>query len=243
MQQPLCNDIMCIGYGGDFMISILIVEDDKLLNKGVSYALIKENYNVISAFNYDDGYIAFLNNSIDLILLDINLPHKSGLQLCEEIRKSSDLPIIFITANDTEQDIIHGFQTGCDDYITKPFSIEVLKQRITAVLKRTNIQEKAIFKYRDITFDYNMMILKKKEEIIKLTTTEYKLMELLTKNKGQVVSRQIILEKLWDADGNFVDENALSVNIRRLRQKIEDDPKNPKYIITIFGIGYTWGEM
>lgn len=225
------------------MFSILIVEDDKTLNKGIVYALAKENYNVISAFNYDDGYIAFLNHNIDLILLDINLPHKSGLKLCEEIRKNSEIPIIFITANDTEQDMIQGFQAGCDDYVSKPFSIEILKKRMIAVLKRTNVKEKNIFTYRDITLDYKMMILKKGEDIIKLTTTEYKLVELLTKNKGQVVSRQVILERLWDVDGNFVDENALNVNIRRLRQKIEDDPGNPKNIITVFGIGYTWGEL
>ncbi|MBM7869764.1 DNA-binding response OmpR family regulator [Clostridium pascui] len=225
------------------MINILIVEDDKLLNKGISYALGKSTYNVISTFNYDEGLIAFSNNSIDLILLDINLPHKSGLKLCEEIRKNSESPIIFITANDTEQDIIHGFQTGCDDYITKPFSIEILKQRIIAVLKRSSIKEKNIFVYKNITIDYDMMILKKLKEVIKLTTKEYKLVELLAKNKGQVISKQIILGKLWDDHGNFVDENTLSVNIRRLRQKIEDDPRNPKYIITVFGIGYTWGEM
>ncbi len=219
------------------------MEDDKLLNKGISYALGKSAYNVISTFNYDEGLIAFSNNSIDLILLDINLPHENGLKLCEEIRKNSESPIIFITANDTEQDIIQGFQTGCDDYITKPFSIEILKQRIIAVLKRTNIKEKNIFMYKDITIDYDMMILKKAEEVIKLTTKEYKLVELLTKNKGQVISRQVILERLWDVDGNFVDENTLSVNIRRLRQKIEGDSRNPKYIITVFGIGYTWGEM
>lgn len=228
---------------GDFLINILIVEDDKLLNKGISYALGKSTYNVISTFNYDEGLIAFSNNSIDLILLDINLPHKSGLKLCEEIRKNSESPIIFITANDTEQDIIHGFQTGCDDYITKPFSIEILKQRIIAVLKRSSIKEKNIFVYKNITIDYDMMILKKLKEVIKLTTKEYKLVELLAKNKGQVISKQIILGKLWDDHGNFVDENTLSVNIRRLRQKIEDDPRNPKYIITVFGIGYTWGEM
>ena len=121
--------------------------------------------------------------------------------------------------------------------------MEILRQRIKAVLKRTNIQDKNTFKYKDITIDYNMMILKKGEKIIKLTTTEYKIIELLTKNKNQVMPRKIILEKLWDANGNFVDENALSVNIRRLRQKIEDNPKKPKYIITIFGTGYTWGEI
>lgn len=228
---------------GDILNNILIVEDDKLLNKGVAYSLTKDSYNVIRCYNYDEGYNEFLNNTVDLILLDIKLSHKSGLKLCEEIRKNSEVPIIFITANDTEQDMIEGFKKGCDDYIAKPFSMEILKQRIKAVLKRTNIQDKNIFKYKDITVDYNMMTVKKGEEIIKLTTTEYKLIELLTKNKHQVMPRETILEKLWDINGNFVDENALSVNIRRIRQKIEDNPKNPKYIITVFGTGYTWGEI
>lgn len=224
------------------MNNLLIVEDDKLLNKGVSYALKKDNYNVISAFSYDEGYNAYLTNNIDLILLDINLANKSGLKLCEEIRKTSNVPIVFITVNDTEHDIIKGFQKGCDDYISKPFSISIVKQRIIAILKRTNMSNKNIFNYKDITIDYDKMTFKKGNDSIKLTKTEYKLIELFTKNKGQVVSRQTILEKLWDINGNFVDENALSVNIGRLRKKIEDSPKNPQYIITVFGIGYTWGE-
>ncbi|WP_053955439.1 response regulator transcription factor [Inediibacterium massiliense] len=224
------------------MKNILIVEDDKLLNKGISYALTKDQYHVLSAFDYDEGYNTFLNHPIDLVLLDINLKEQSGLNLCEEIRKTSHVPIIFITVNDTEHDIIRGFQTGCDDYISKPFSIEILKQRILAILKRTHMPYKNIFQYDHIYIDYDRMLLKKGTEIIQLTKTEYKLIELLTQNKGQVISRQTILEKLWDVDGNFVDENALSVNIRRIRRKIEDNPKKPKYIITVFGIGYTWGE-
>ncbi len=223
-------------------MNILIIEDDRLLNKGgIKFLLEKDEYNVISSYSYDEGYSEFLNNHIDLILLDIKLVHKSGLKLCEEIRKNSDVPIIFITANDAEQDVVAGFKKGCDDYISKPFSMEVLRQRIKAVLKRSNIQDKNIFKYKDITIDYDMMTLKKGEKIIKLTTTEYNIVELLTKNKNQVMPRKLILEKLWDANGNFVDENTLTVNIRRLRQKIEDNPKKPKYIITIFGTGYTWG--
>ena len=224
-----------------FMITILIIEDDRLLTDGIKFALLKENYTVISAYNYIEGITAFHNNSIDLILLDINLPQKSGLDLCREIRNNSDVPIIFVTANDTDNDIVKGYKTGCDDYITKPFSIEVLKQHVKAVLKRT-ITEKNIFKQDNLILDYDKMQLTKGSENIKLTATEYKLLELLIKNRGQVLSRGIILEKLWDIDENFVDENALSVNIRRLRQKLEDDPKNPKYIITIFGIGYTWGD-
>lgn len=222
------------------MVRILIVEDDKLLNHGVKFALEMEGYIVVDTYNYKEGYTAFLEQNFDQVLLDINLPDKSGSKLCEEIRKNSQVPIIFITANDTENDIIDGFKLGCDDYISKPFSIEVLKQRIIAILRRTASVDKQLFTYEDITIDFSKMIVKKKGIPIKLTATEYKLLELLVKNSGQVLTRGTIIERLWDADGNFVDENALSVNIRRLRQKIEDDSKNPKYIITVFSIGYTW---
>lgn len=222
------------------MVRILIVEDDKLLNHGVKFALEMEGYIVVDTYNYKEGYTAFLEQNFDQVLLDINLPDKSGSKLCEEIRKNSQVPIIFITAKDTENDIIDGFKLGCDDYISKPFSIEVLKQRIIAILRRTASVDKQLFTYEDITIDFSKMIVKKKGIPIKLTATEYKLLELLVKNSGQVLTRGTIIERLWDADGNFVDENALSVNIRRLRQKIEDDSKNPKYIITVFSIGYTW---
>jgi DNA-binding response OmpR family regulator len=224
------------------MTQILLVEDDKLLNSGVKFALEKEGYNVLETYNYRQGLTSFLDQKIDMVLLDINLPDKSGSKLCEEIRKISKVPIIFITAKDTETDIVDGFKLGCDDYISKPFSIEILKQRIMAVLRRTVLIDKALFKYEDISIDFSRMEVRKGEAVVKLTATEYKLLELLVKNKGQVLTRGAILEKLWDANGNFVDENALSVNIRRLRQKLEDDSKNPKYIITVFSIGYTWGK-
>ncbi|AEB76009.1 transcriptional regulator [Clostridium botulinum] len=224
------------------MKKILIVEDDKLLNKGVKFALEIEGYTILDTYNYEEGYKAFLKDKVDLVLLDINLPDESGSKLSMEIRKNSEIPIIFITAKDTESDIIDGFNLGCDDYISKPFSIEVLKQRIKAVLRRTNLVENTVFVYEDITIDFNKMDVKKDGISIKLTAKEYRLLELLVKNSGQVLTRRTILEKLWDTDGNFVDENALNVNIRRLRKKIEDDSKNPKYIITVFSIGYTWGK-
>ncbi len=223
------------------MANVLIVEDDELLSRGLAFALEKEQYRVFPTYNYQQGYSAFLSENIDLILLDINLPDQSGTKLCSEIRKTSPIPIIFITANDTEQDTIAGFMLGCDDYISKPFSIDVLKQRINAVLRRTAASEQDILSSGEITIDFQMMTVKKAGHTVKVTYTEYKLLELLTKNKGQVLTRQLLLEKLWDDEGNFVDENALSVNIRRLRQKLEDDLKNPRYIITVFGIGYTWG--
>ncbi len=222
------------------MVRILIVEDDILLNRGIRLALEKNLYSVVSSHSFSEGYSYFLNESFDIILLDINLPDQSGLELCRQIRKVSDVPVIFITANDTEKDMLDGFLTGCDDYISKPFSLEILYRRVVAILKRIQSKNRNIFRSGEIFIDYDKMLVMKSEELIKLTATEYKLLAMLTKNNGQVLTRQSILEKLWDVDESFVDENALSVNMRRLRQKLEDDPKNPQYIRTVFGIGYTW---
>ena len=207
------------------MRNILIIEDDKILNKGVAFALKKEGYNVISAYTKQEGKTAIDNNEIDFLLLDITLPDGSGLDLCKEIKTKINFPIVFFTANDTEEDMIKGFECGCDDYISKPFSVEVL-----------------IFIYRDLKMDYDAKRVYKNDKEVKLSATEYKLLEILCKNKGRAMTKQILLDKLWDYNGNYVDDNTLSVNIRRLRRKIEDDPKNPQYIITLFGIGYIIGE-
>ncbi len=223
------------------MAKILIVEDDELLCRGLAFALEKEGYEIVTAGSCAAGHDALLYGGVDLALLDINLPDKSGAALCDELRKTSELPFIFITANDTDQHMVRGFQLGCDDYIPKPFSVDVLKQRVKAVLRRAVIVDKDVFHSGDIRVDFQQMTVKKHGDPVKLTATEYRLLELLVKNKGQVLTRHLLMERLWDASGNFVDENALSVNIRRLRQKLEDDPKKPIYIITVFGIGYTWG--
>lgn len=224
------------------MKNILIVEDDKILNKGVSFFLNKEGYNVISAYTKEEGKLAILQNKIDFLLLDVNLPDGCGLDFCKEISDKMDFPVVFLTANDTEEDMIKGFESGCDDYISKPFSIDILKLKINAILKRKGKETKNIFKYKDLKIDFDSRKVYKKEEQIYLTVTEYKLLELLSKNKGRAMTKEIILDKLWDNNGNYVDENTLSVNIRRLRKKIEDDSKYPEYIITIFGIGYILGE-
>ena len=224
------------------MSTILIIEDDISLNRGVTFALKKEGYEVISAYSKEEGKIAILQNQIDFLLLDINLPDGSGLDFCKEINDKMDFPIVFFTANDTEEDMIKGFESGCDDYISKPFSIGVLKFKINAILKRNCGETKNIFKYKDLKIDFDSRKVHKRDEEIYLTATEYKLLELLSKNKGRAMTKEILLDKLWDNNGNYVDENTLSVNIRRLRKKIEDDSKNPEYIITLFGIGYIMGE-
>lgn len=224
------------------METILIIEDDRILNRGVSFALKKEGYNVISNYNISEGKVSIMENNIDFLLLDINLPDGSGLDLCEQINDKINFPIVLFTANDTDEDMIKGFEMGCDDYIAKPFSMDVLKLKINAILKISGKVEKDIFKYKDLKIDFESRKVFVKDEEVNLTVTEYKLLELLSKNKGRAVTKEIILEKLWDSNGNYVDENTISVNIRRLRKKIEEDTKNPQYIITLFGIGYIMGD-
>lgn len=224
------------------MATILIIEDDRILNRGVSFALKKEGYDILSAYTKLEGKQIILNNKIDFLLLDINLPDGNGIELCREIREKVSFPIVYFTANDTEEDMVKGFESGCDDYIAKPFSVELLKHKISAMLRRNIIVNNNIFEYKDLKIDFDKMAVWIKEKEIALTATEYKLLELLVRNKGKVLTKEMLLEKLWDNSGNFVDENTLSVNIRRLRKKIEMDSKKPEYVVTVFGIGYIFGE-
>ena len=221
------------------MITILIIEDDELLNEGISFSLKSVGYNTISAYNGKQA-ADMLSNSVNLIILDINLPDENGINVCKNIRKDMNTPIIFLTAKDTEKDIVKGFKAGGDDYITKPFSLPVLRERIKAVLKRGAAEN--IYSFKDIKFDFDKLCLTKKHINIPVTKIEVKLLELFIKNKGRVLTREQILDRIWDIDGEFVDENTVSVNIRRLRTKIEDEPSNPSFIKTVFGIGYIWGD-
>ena len=178
----------------------------------------------------------------DLFLLDINLPDGSGIKFCRFIRETVGAPIIFLTANDTEEDMLLGFSEGCDDYIAKPFSLEVLRKKINAMLKRTGAEDKNIIRYKELEIDKDRASVNIGGQPVHLTATEYRLLEYLAENKGKAVSRNTLIRDIWDIDENFIDENTLSVNIRRLRKKLGDDPKNPQYIITLFGLGYTFGE-
>ena len=225
------------------MSKILVVDDDKSLNKGLKYAINKAGYDVVSAFEYNEAVTSLDENDIMLAIIDINLPHKSGLDLCKYIRNKSTIPIIFLTAKDTENDIVKGFKFGCDDYISKPFSVPVLIQRVDAVLRRSNITNKNMYLCEEegLKIDFDKMKVFKNNNEVKVTPKEFKILKLLCDNKGKVLQRERIMEKVWDIDEEFIDSNSLSVAIKRLREKIEDDSKNPKFIITVFGIGYTWG--
>ena len=212
------------------MQKILIVEDDIIICGGIKVFLENKGYTADCAYSVSEAEKA-LQTQYSLILLDINLPDESGISFLTRFRKENSTPVIFLTANDTEKDMIEGFRCGCDDYIAKPFSVELLYQRITAVLRRSSASVGSdIFSYKDLTVDFGKM------------QVSISVQPIIIKNKGQVMTRNIILEKIWDCDEKYIDENTLNVHIGRLRKKIEPDTKNPQYIITVFGIGYTFGE-
>ena len=163
----------------------------------------------------------------------------NGMEFCKKIRETAEIPVLFLTANDTEQDMLEGFGVGCDDYIPKPFSIEALRKKVQAVLKRT-INDTARKRYKNLEVDTDKCLVLLNGEKVNLTSTEYQLLCCLIENKGRIVTKAMLLEQLWDIDGNFVDENTIRVNIKRLRQKLNDDKQ--EYIVTVFGMGYTFGE-
>lgn len=225
------------------MTSILLLEDDDSLNCGISFKLNKEGFNVLSAKTIHEAQKIFETNEIHLIISDVKLPDGSGFEFCQQVREKSNTLIIFLTACDQEVDIVTGLDLGADDYITKPFSLMVLMSRINALLRR-NLNKKANEKIvsGDITFYLqDMLIIKKKDEII-LSRLELKLIKFLMNNHQQIITKEQLLNELWDLDGMFVDQNTVAVNIRRLREKIEDNPSDPQYIKTVRGIGYVWNK-
>ena len=221
------------------MANIFLLEDDKILSKGISIALEKDGHTVIAVYGYMEALQKYQSPKYDLYLLDINLPDGSGMEFCKKIRETAETPVLFLTANDTEQDMLEGFGVGCDDYIPKPFSIEVLRKKVQAILKRT-INDTARIRYKNLEVDTDKCLVLLNGEEVHLTSTEYKLLCYLIENKGRIVTKAMLLEQLWDIDGNFVDENTVRVNIKRLRQKLKDEKQ--EYIVTVFGMGYTFGE-
>ena len=221
------------------MANIFLLEDDKILSTGISIALEKDGHTVTAVYGYIEALQKYQNQRYDLFLLDINLPDGSGMEFCKKIRETAETPVLFLTANDTEQDMLEGFGVGCDDYIPKPFSIEVLRKKVQAILKRT-IDDTARMRYKNLEVNTDKCLVLLNGEEVHLTSTEYKLLCYLIENKGRIVTKAMLLEQLWDIGGNFVDENTVRVNIKRLRQKLKDEKQ--EYIVTVFGMGYTFGE-
>ena len=213
---------------------ILLVEDDIFLREGLSEMLTKEGYDVTLAENFAKANVKIQEN-FDLAILDIMLPDGNGLELCQKIRESGkNLPILFLTACDDEIQIVRGLDAGADDYVTKPFRLLELLSRIRALLRRSGNQ---ILSDKNITVDNNNMTVTKNGKTISLTPTEYMILKTLMSNRGVIVTRNILLEKIWDCDENFIDDNTLSVHVSRLREKIGSE-----YIATVRGVGYRWEE-
>ncbi|MCR3759547.1 response regulator transcription factor [Clostridium felsineum] len=224
------------------MAKILLVEDDEALSMGIRYTLLSEKFEVTAANCIKDAKEVFNKEKFSLVLMDLMLPDGSGYDLCSEIRKNSDIPIIFLTACDEEVNVVMGFDLGADDYITKPFKIKELISRIKAVLRRcTSNGEVLELKSRDVSIDKKTLKAYKNDDEIILTHMELKLLMLFIENSGQTLKRNLILQKLWDVSEEFVDDNTLSVYIKRLREKLKDNSENP-YIITVRGIGYRWNK-
>lgn len=225
------------------MTKILVVEDDQTIALGIEYSLKQEGFQTEVAYSLATAKDLLQKGSFDLILLDISLPDGNGFDLCREIRERSDLPVIFLTARDEEVHVVMGLDMGADDYVTKPFRVRELISRIKSVLRRYGKKaapEKEL-RLGDVRIDPNQArVFKKGEEII-LTSLEYRLLLTLVNHAGQVLSRKQILEQIWDVAGDFVNDNTLSVYIKRLREKIEDDPHQPKLIHTVRGLGYKAG--
>lgn len=218
---------------------ILVVEDDRTLNEGISFALGKEGYRVHSAYTLREAEKR-LKQKMNLILLDINLPDGDGREFLEKSLAGQPVPVLLLTARDSEEDMLRGFRAGCDDYITKPFSMQVLLMKIGAVLRRSVGASRQIYADGELVYDFESKTLTRSGQAIELTALECRLLELFLHNRGIVLTRETLLEKIWDVDERYVEDRTLNVTIRRLRKKVEDDPEKPRHIRTVFGLGYKW---
>ena len=222
------------------MQKILLVEDDITLGKGIRLALQNPALQITLCHTLAESRNVLDRESFDLLILDINLPDGSGLDLLNEVRKASIVPIILLTANDMEMDIVTGLESGADDYITKPFSLAVLRARVNAQLRRSVPVKTTCTEIDCFKFDFDRMEYRKDGQLIELSKTEQKLLRILVENRGQTLPRATLVDRIWTDGAEYVDENALSVTMKRLRDKLEDAPSTPQYLKTVYGIGYTW---
>ncbi len=223
------------------MKEIFLLEDDLDLGRGIKMALEMPNVNVTLCNSLADARKILATKVFNLLILDINLPDGSGIELLKEQKSvNSDVPVIMLTANDMEIDVVTGLEAGADDYITKPFSLAILRARVNTQLKRYIRENGKNISIGPYIFDFENLIYRKNGNLIELSHTEQKLLKVLIDNKGHAVSRAVLVDRVWTDGAEYVDENALTVAVKRLRAKIEDDPAKPLYLKTVYGIGYTW---
>ncbi|MCR5251635.1 MAG: response regulator transcription factor [Lachnospiraceae bacterium] len=226
-------------------MNIQIVEDDRALSEGVAISLgdgetvFHKEYTIKDAKKGFDSY----GDELDLIILDLNLPDGSGYDHLKHVREHSEVPVLILTANDLEMDEVTGLTLGADDFLTKPFSLAILRARVNALVRRSRVSEapaaakSAVYELDDMTFDFDRLVFRKGNDELFLSVNEQRLLKIFLDNKGFTLSRDLLMERIWGNDGEFVDENALSVTINRLRSKIDSDKKK-KHINTVYGQGY-----
>lgn len=219
---------------------ILVVEDDRLLNNTLCYNLKTMGYTIDSALSKKEAINYIAKQDYDLIVLDVNLPDGNGFDFCRETKECHpDTAVIFLTANDMESDMLKGYELGADDYVTKPFHMSVFQKKLAALLNRISKQPgRDCFDDGTLFIDFSEMTASISGETIVFTPLEYRLLKVFTRNPKVVLTRQVLLEKLWDIDGNFVDEHALTSAVSRVRNKIETGDR--QYIKTVYGMGYMW---
>lgn len=223
------------------MKEILLLEDDADLGRGIKMALSTSDVSVTHCDTLKKARNILSSKIFDLLILDVNLPDGNGIDLLKEEKEAhSEIPVILLTANDMEIDVVTGLEAGADDYITKPFSLAILRARVNTQLKRSVVKKENIISTGPYTFDFEHLVYRKNGSLVELSHTEQKLLKILVENRGHAVSRASMVDRIWTDGAEYVDENALTVAVKRLRAKLEDDPAKPVYLKTVYGVGYTW---
>lgn len=217
------------------MNKILVLEDDDKLNQGISYALKEEGYQVYQAFSCFEGKNIIESNSIDLIILDVNLPDHDGFSFCKWVKSKYSLMVLFLSARDLESDLLKGYELGGDDYVTKPFSLKVLMKKIAVMLSKN---KQNIFQDDFLYVNFDQGLVKVEGQSCLVTPTEYRILKILIEHKDKLLTYSLFLDLLWEEKVELLDKHALHVNINRLRKKIEDEKH--RYINNVYGMGYIW---
>lgn len=220
------------------MRHILVIEDDRELNEGICYMLKKEGYDTLGAYTIQEAKEQCKIAGIKLILLDVNLPDGEGFLFCKWLKQEQNIPVIFLTARDLEEDVLKGYELGAEDYVTKPFSMKVLLKKIALILERKKEQKYEVFEDGFLCIQLKNAKVEVKGRECPVTPTEFRLLNVFLEHQGQLLTYEVLLEQLWDCKGQFVDRHALAVNVNRLRSKIED--ADHKYISNVYGMGYQW---
>ena len=226
--------------------TILVCDDDKEIVEAIDIYLSQEGYHILKAYDGVEALNILEKEKVNLLILDVMMPKLDGIRATLKIRETNSVPIIILSAKSEDSDKILGLNIGADDYVTKPFKLGELCSRIRALLRRagvSNVEKSVSIECGDITIDLLGNRVSMKDRILDLTSAEYRLLCLLVRNANRVITRDIILNELWDDTGNFVDDNTLSVYVRRLREKVEADPSHPEHLITVRGFGYQWKEV